>query len=91
MRRQSKAKGSCCCPGDIRLLLLLLLLLVSTNRFSILEPQWHLAAPLPFHQQAADEVGGNLLGGAAEEGLGQVGGYGGGLDEVADAILQPTQ
>ena len=95
MRRQSNARGSCVCPGDIRLLLLLLLLLVSTNRFSILEPQWHLAAPLPFHQQAADEVGGNLLGGAAEEGLGQVpgerGGYWCGLDEVADAILLPTK
>ena len=45
-RRKSKAKGSCCCPGDIRLLLLLLLLLVSTNLLSILEPQWHLGAPL---------------------------------------------
>ena len=95
MRRKSKAKGSCACPGDIRLLLLLLLLLVSTNRFSILEPQWHLAAPLPFHQQAADELGGKLLGGAGEEGLGEAlggrGGYGSGLDEVADASLLPTQ
>ena len=38
------------------------------------------ALGLVFHQQAADEIGGNLLGGAAEEGLGQVlggrGGYG---------------
>jgi hypothetical protein len=38
---------------------------------------------LAFHQQAADELGGNLLGGAAEEGVGQVlggrGGYGDGL------------
>ena len=45
-RRISKAKGSCCCPGDIRLLLLLLLLLVSTNLLSIHEPQWHLEGPL---------------------------------------------
>ena len=35
-------------------------------------PQWHLGAPLAFHQQAADEVGGgNLLNGAGEEGLGE--------------------
>ena len=38
-----------------------------------------LAIRLAFHQQAADEVGGNLLGGAAEEGLweclGKRGGY----------------
>ena len=36
-----------------------------------------------FHQQAADELGGNLLGGAGEEGLGEVlgerGGYGSGF------------
>ena len=47
------------------------------------------------HKQAADELRGNLLGGAAEEGLGQVpgerGGYWCGLDEVADAILLPTK
>ena len=95
MRRQSKAKGSCVCPGDIRLPLLLLLPLVSTNRFSILEPQWHLGAPLLFHQQAADELGGDHLGGAAEEGVGEVlggrGGYGSGLGEVADACLLPTE
>ena len=30
------------------------------------------------HQQAADQLGGNLLGGAAEEGLGEVLGKGGG-------------
>ena len=40
---------------------------------------------LAFHQQAADQLGGNLLGGAAEEGLGEVlggrGGYGGGLGD----------
>jgi len=38
---------------------------------------------MPFHQQAADELGGNLLGEAGEEGWGQVtggsGGYGSGL------------
>jgi hypothetical protein len=86
LRRQSKAKGSCVCPGDIRLLLLLLLQLVSTNRFSIREPQWHFGAALAFHQQAADELGGNLLGGAGEEGLGEGwevldgrGGYGSGF------------
>ncbi len=43
----------------------------------------------------ADEVGGNLLGGAGEEDLGEVlgvrGGYGGGFGEDADAILLPTQ
>ena len=50
---------------------------------------------LAFDQQAADEVGGDHLGGAAEEGVGEVlggrGGYGSGLGEVADAILLPTQ
>jgi len=45
--------------------------LVSTNLFIILEPQWHLGAPLAFHQQAADEGGGNHLSGASEEGLGE--------------------
>ena len=38
---------------------------------------------LAFDQQAADEVGGNLLGGAGEEGLGErwgvLGGYGSGF------------
>ena len=38
---------------------------------------------LAFHQQAADELGGDLLGGAGEEALGEVlggrGGYGGGF------------
>ncbi len=45
-----------------------------------------LARRLPFHQQAADKVGGDHLGGAAEEGLGKGwevldgrGGYGGGF------------
>ena len=41
------------------------------------------AIGLAFHQQAANELGGNLLGGAGEEGLGEVlrgrGGYGSGL------------
>ena len=40
------------------------------------------AVPLAFHQQATDEVGGDLLGGAGEEALGEVlggrGGYGSG-------------
>ena len=39
-----------------------------------------LASGLAFHKQAADQLGGNLLGGAGEEGLGEVlggrGGYG---------------
>ena len=43
------------------------------------------AVLLVFHQQATDEVGGNQLGGAGEEGLGEVlgevGGYGGGFGE----------
>jgi len=38
---------------------------------------------LPFHKKAADELGCNLLGGAGEEGWGEVlggrGGYGSGL------------
>ena len=38
---------------------------------------------MALHQQAADEVGGNLLGGAGEEGVGEVlggrGGYGSGF------------
>ena len=42
-----------------------------------------LAIRLAFHQQAADQLGGNLLGGAGEEGLGEVlggrGGYGSGF------------
>jgi hypothetical protein len=39
--------------------------------------------PLALHQQATDELGGNQLGGAGEEGLGEVlgglGGYGSGF------------
>jgi len=46
-------------------------------------PPKQLATCLALHQQATDEFGGNLLGGAAEEGLGEVlggrGGYGSGL------------
>ncbi len=46
-------------------------------------PPQQLAIGLAFHQQAADEVGGDLLGGAGEEGLGEVlgkrGGYGSGF------------
>ena len=48
-------------------------------RFHNHAPQ-QLAPWLPFHKAAADEVGGNLLGGAGVEGLGEVlggrGGYG---------------
>jgi hypothetical protein len=51
-------------------------------RFHNHAPQ-QLARGLAFHKQAADEGGGNLLGGAGEEGLGEVlgkrGGYGSGL------------
>ena len=43
----------------------------------------------------ADQLGGNLLCEAAEEGLGEVlggrGGYGSGLEEVSDACLLPTR
>jgi hypothetical protein len=46
-----------------------------------------LASGLAFHQQAADELGGNLLGGAGEEGLGEgwegLGGAGRGWEVVA--------
>ena len=42
-----------------------------------------LAIRFAFHQQAADELGGDLLGGATEEGVGEVlggrGGYGSGF------------
>ena len=54
-------------------------------RFHNHAPQ-KVARGLTFHQQASDEVGGDLLGGAAEEGLGEGwevvrgrGGYGSGL------------
>ena len=63
-------------------------------RFHNHAPQ-QLAIRLALHQQAADEVGGNQLGGAGEEGLGEVlgglGGYGSGFfEEVlsdADGLL----
>ncbi len=52
-----------------------------------------LAIRLPFHQQAADELRGNLLGGAAEEGLGEVlgkrGGYGSGSGRECCGVLTP--
>ena len=63
-------------------------------RFHNHAPQ-EVAIGLAFHQQATDEIGGDDLGWSGEEGLGEGlgerGGYGSGLDEVADAILQPTQ
>jgi len=63
------------------------LLLGIRLRFHNHTPQ-QLAIRLPFHQQAADELGCNLLGGAGEEGLGEVlggrGGYGGGLRLLDD-------
>ena len=53
-------------------------------RFHNHTPQ-QLAIRLAFHQQAADELGGDDLGGAGEEGLGKVlggrGGYGSGFCE----------
>ena len=47
-------------------------------RFHNDAPQ-QLAIGLAFHQQAADEVGGDNLSGASEEGLGEVGEWRGGL------------
>ena len=50
--------------------------------------------PLTIHQQAADELGGNLLGGAGEERLGEVlggrGGYGSGYARKRNEVLTPT-
>ena len=46
-------------------------------RFHNHAPQ-QLAIRLAFHQQAADELGGNQLGGAGEEGVGEVLGERGG-------------
>ena len=58
------------------------LLLGIRLRFHKYAPQ-QLAIGLAFHQQAADELGGDHLGGAGEEGLGkvlgEVGDYGSGL------------
>ena len=54
------------------------------------------ASGLAFHQQAADEVGGDLLGWAGEEGLGEgwdvlgrLGGYGSGLGGGLGNVHQP--
>jgi hypothetical protein len=59
-------------------------------RFHNHAPQ-QLASGLAFHQQAADELGGNLLGGAGEERLGEVlggvGGYGSGLGDETQVCL----
>ena len=50
-----------------------------------------LAIGFPFHQQAADELGGDLLGGADEEGLrevvGELGRFGSGLGAPASKDL----
>jgi len=58
------------------------LLLRIRHRFHDDAPQ-KLAIGLAFHQQAADELGGDLLGGAGKEGMGEVlekgGGYGSGF------------
>jgi len=66
------------------------LLLPIRLRFHNHAPQ-QLAIRLPFHQQAADELGGNLLGGAGEEGLGEVlgeqGGYGSGLGVLSRLLF----
>jgi len=57
------------------------LLLGIRLRFHNHTPQ-QLATFLVFHQQTAEEIGGNLLGGASKEGLGEgwegLGGYGSG-------------
>jgi hypothetical protein len=65
--------------------------LVSTNLFSILEPQWHFGGPLAFRQQAADEVGATCSAGRAKKGwgwvwevLGDRGGYGSGCVTSAE-------
>jgi len=65
-------------------------------RFHNHTPQ-QLAIRLPFHQQAADELGCNLLGGAGEEGLSEswegLGGYGSGFRDgwrlLADLRKKP--
>ena len=63
------------------------LLLGIRIRFHNHAPQ-QLAIRLALHQQAADELGGNHLGGAGEEVLGEalgvVGGYGSGLGDGDD-------
>jgi len=65
------------------------LLLGIRLRFHHHAPQ-QLPIGLAFHQQAADEFGGDLLGGAGEERLGEVlggrGGYRGGLGGWVEVI-----
>jgi len=60
-------------------------------RFHNHAPQ-QFAIRLAFHQQAADEVGGNQLGGAGKEGLGKMlggrGGYGSGLGDGSSTCTQ---
>jgi len=60
------------------------LLLGIRLRFHNHAPQ-QLPSGLALHQQAADELGGDKLGGASEEGLGEcwegLGGYGSGLGD----------
>jgi len=60
------------------------LLLGIRLRFHKYAPQ-QLPSGLAFHQQAADQLGCNLLGGSGEEGWGEVtggrGGYGSGFEE----------
>ena len=55
-------------------------------------PPEQFSACLALHQQAADEIGGNLLGGAGEEGLGEcwegLRGYGSGLQQRSDEIIK---
>ena len=61
-------------------------------RFHNRAPQ-EVAIGLAFHQKATDEVGGDLLGGAGEEGLGErwgvLGGYGSGL--TSPSLPPPTE
>ncbi len=66
MSLKSNGNGSCFCPGETLLHLPWRIRL----RFHNHAPQ-HLACGLPFHKQAADEVWGDHLGGAGEEGVGQ--------------------
>jgi len=70
------------------------LLLGIRLRFHNHSPQ-QLATFLAFHQQAADGFGGDQLGGAGEEGLGEVtggrGGYGSGLEHLRPSKLTSDQ
>jgi len=58
--------------------------------FEIFTPQ-RLAIHLALHQQAADELGRNLLGGAGEKGWGEVlgegGGYGSGFGDGTEVVV----